>query len=253
VTARAGNIAVSDTAWFMKTGTTVNEPLPSGVKDGIQYPSDDSVTFVLYAPGKNFIYLTGDFNDWMPDSIYMMKKDGDRFWVTTGGLVPEKEYAFQYLIDGELRIADPYTEKILDPDNDKHIPASVYPNLIPYPHGKTSHIAGVVQPGKVPFDWGEGEYSIPSQYNLIIYELLIRDFVSSHDIKEVTDRLDYLQKLGVNAIELMPFSEFEGNSSWGYNPSFILQLINIMVAIPILKNSFRNVISGDWPLSWTLC
>ena len=61
---------------------------------------------------------------------------------------------------------------------------------------------------------------MPSPQNLVIYELLIRDFVSTHDIKDVSDKLDYLQTLGVNAIELMPFSEFEGNSSWGYNPSF---------------------------------
>jgi len=32
--------------------------------------------------------------------------------------------------------------------------------------------------------------------------------------------LNYLQGLGINAIEVMPFNEFEGNSSWGYNPDF---------------------------------
>lgn len=34
------------------------------------------------------------------------------------------------------------------------------------------------------------------------------------------DKIGYLKTLGVNAIELMPFNEFEGNDSWGYNPSF---------------------------------
>ncbi|MGE5810962.1 MAG: alpha-amylase family glycosyl hydrolase, partial [Ignavibacteria bacterium] len=32
----------------------------------------------------------------------------------------------------------------------------------------------------------------------------------------------YLKNLGINAIELMPVMEFEGNESWGYNPSFHL-------------------------------
>jgi 1,4-alpha-glucan branching enzyme len=32
--------------------------------------------------------------------------------------------------------------------------------------------------------------------------------------------LAYLKNLGINAIELMPFNEFEGNLSWGYNPDF---------------------------------
>lgn len=34
----------------------------------------------------------------------------------------------------------------------------------------------------------------------------------------MTDKLDYLEELGINAIELMPVLEFEGNDSWGYNP-----------------------------------
>lgn len=61
----------------------------------------------------------------------------------------------------------------------------------------------------------------PPQDNLIIYELLIRDFVTSHSYETIIDTLDYLERLGVNAIELMPIYEFEGNISWGYNPSFM--------------------------------
>ncbi|MFK7933659.1 MAG: alpha-amylase family glycosyl hydrolase, partial [Saprospiraceae bacterium] len=34
------------------------------------------------------------------------------------------------------------------------------------------------------------------------------------------DHLDYLKNMGINAIHVMPVSEFEGNSSWGYNPNF---------------------------------
>jgi hypothetical protein len=53
----------------------------------------------------------------------------------------------------------------------------------------------------------------------VVYELLIRDFVSAQNFKAVKDSLDYLQRLGINCIELMPVSEFEGNLSWGYNVS----------------------------------
>jgi glycosidase len=52
--------------------------------------------------------------------------------------------------------------------------------------------------------------------------LLIRDFLAAHDYKTLIDTLSYLKNLGVNAIELMPIMEFEGNESWGYNPSFHL-------------------------------
>ena len=44
-----------------------------------------------------------------------------RHWLTVDGLDPNKEYAFQYLVDGTIRIADPYTEKVLDPCCDKYI------------------------------------------------------------------------------------------------------------------------------------
>jgi|WetSurSiteA1Bulk_404760.scaffolds.fasta_scaffold00132_8 glycosidase len=210
----------ADTAWYMVPGTTADESLPAGLEDGINYPADDSAVLVLFAPDKDFIYVLGDFNTWLPDSTYQLKRDGDRFWIAIGNLLPGKEYAFQYLVDGQLKIADPYSEKILDPYNDKYIPEAVYPDLQPYPAGKTEGIAGVLQPGKPVYSWNDGEYAPPQQQKLIIYELLIRDFVTTHDIKDVAGKLDYLQTLGINAIELMPFSEFEGNSSWGYNPSF---------------------------------
>jgi 1,4-alpha-glucan branching enzyme len=216
---KSGEVA-ADTTWYLVQKTTTQSPLPAGLQDGISYPADDSACFVLFAPHKSSVYLLGDFNDWLPDSTWQLKEDGDRFWLGIGGLVPGKEYAFQYMVDGQIRIADPYSEKILDPDNDKYIPASVYPGLLSYPTGKTHDIAGIIQPGKAPFVWNQDGYVPPQQKDLVIYELLIRDFVTSHDIIDAVSKLDYLQTLGVNAIELMPFSEFEGNSSWGYNPSF---------------------------------
>lgn len=60
----------------------------------------------------------------------------------------------------------------------------------------------------------------PDVNHLVIYELHIRDFLASHSYKDLIDTISYLKRLGINAIELMPVSEFEGNDSWGYNPSF---------------------------------
>ncbi|MFB6318075.1 alpha-amylase family glycosyl hydrolase [Saccharicrinis sp. FJH54] len=193
---------------------------PAGVVDGINYISDQTVTLVLYAPYKNHVYLIGDFNNWEPSSDYQLNKDGDYWWITLNNLTPGIEYAYQYLIDDGLLIADPYTEKVLDPWNDAYISESVYPDLKPYPAGKTTGIVSVLQPGKINYEWKITTYELPETSDLVIYELLIRDFVESHTIKEVRTKLDYLKSLGVNTIELMPFNEFEGNSSWGYNPSF---------------------------------
>ena len=67
-------------------------------------------------------------------------------------------------------------------------------------------------------------YVRPEKDELIIYELLIRDFLNMHDYSTLVDTLSYLARLGVTAIELMPVNEFEGNKSWGYNPSFHMAL-----------------------------
>ncbi|HHN48177.1 MAG TPA: T9SS type A sorting domain-containing protein, partial [Bacteroidales bacterium] len=114
----------------------------------------------------------------------------------------------------------PYTHKVIDPWNDKWIPSTTYPNLIQYPEGKTTGIASVFQTAQVAYEWEITDFTPPAKEDLIIYELHIRDFVATRDIKTLIDTLDYLERLGVNAIELMPINEFEGNDSWGYNPSF---------------------------------
>ena len=197
--------------------------LPDGVLDGINYVSDSTVTLVLHAPYyKNFVYVIGDFNDWQPDQNYFMKQVPDRqkYWLTISGLDPNEEYRFQYFVDGEIRIADPYAEKILDPWNDRYISENTYPDLIPYPTGKTREIVSVLQLNQDKYKWQISNFNRPAKEELVIYELLVRDFLAEHDYKTLIDTLNYFEKLGINAIELMPINEFEGNESWGYNPSF---------------------------------
>ncbi|MDR3338559.1 MAG: alpha-amylase [Candidatus Symbiothrix sp.] len=193
--------------------------------DGITRISDDSLAFVLFAPQKQSVYLIGDFNNWQTSDAYKMQKDGDRFWIKIGIPDKNKEYVCQYLIDNTIRIADPYSNKIADPWNDAAIPAAIYPNLIPYPTGKTTEIAMVVSTKEDRYNWKINNFAVetgrdPSLQSLVIYEILIRDFTEEHSIKGVQAKLPYLKSLGVEAIELMPFNEFEANDSWGYNPSF---------------------------------
>ncbi|MEO0330223.1 MAG: alpha-amylase family glycosyl hydrolase, partial [Bacteroidota bacterium] len=85
-------------------------------------------------------------------------------------------------------------------------------------------IATVLQTGQTPYQWQYPEVvgGRPANEELVVYELLIRDFLESHSYDDLTDTLSYLKRMGVNAIELMPIMEFEGNESWGYNPSYAL-------------------------------
>ncbi len=221
--ANNGTSTARDTISFLVSGGTTFAPLPSGVVDGINYESGDtSVTLVLFAPKKTKIFVTGDFNNWTPTTAYQMNEtlDSNRFWIRLKGLTPGTEYAYQYVIDASLTVADYNAEKILDPANDQYIPSATYPSLKAYPTGKTTGIVSVLQTAKPAYNWQVTTFTKPSKNNLVIYELLIRDFVAAANWQTLKDTLTYLKRLGVNAIEVMPFNEFEGNLSWGYNPNF---------------------------------
>ena len=192
---------------------------PDKVVDGINYIDDQTVTLLLFAPGKTHVHLIGDFNNWEKDNDYQLYKDGDYWWITVSGLEKGREYGFQYLVDNSFKIADAYAEKILDPSNDHYIPDTTYPGLMEYPN-RTEGIVSVLQTGKEAYNWQTKNFEAAPKEELVIYELLIRDFTADGTIKGVQDKLDYLQELGVNAIELMPIQEFDGNDSWGYNPCF---------------------------------
>jgi len=221
ITATQNTSVACDSVYVCIRETTINETRPSGLPAGINYNGDQSANLIIYAPKKNYLFVTGDFNSWYPDINYQMKKDGDYFWLNINNLTPKKEYIFQYLIDGSLKVADPYADKISDPYDDKYISSTVYPNMLPYPEGKASDRASVLQTAQSSFVWETTTYQIPEASKLSIYELLIRDFTEEGTYKAVQAKLDYLKRLGINTIELMPFSEFEGNISWGYNPNFL--------------------------------
>ncbi len=219
----SGTTNLSDTINFFVSPPVVISPLPAGVREGINYlPNETSVVLVLYAPAKLKVNVIGDFNNWTQGAGSQLNKtpDGKYFWIQLNGLSPGVEYAYQYLIDDNLRIADHFTEKILDHDNDPFISNATYPSLKVYPTGKTTGIVSVLQTRPANYSWRNNTFNRPDKRNLLVYELLVRDFVSAHDFKTLKDTLSYLKRLGINAIELMPFNEFDGNSSWGYNTSF---------------------------------
>jgi 1,4-alpha-glucan branching enzyme len=222
VVARNSEGSVADSIYyFVRTDPQVVE-LPAGIMEGINVINETTVTLCLYAPYKNYVFAVGDFSDWeVEEATYMYRTpDAKHYWVQLDGLSPSDEYIFQYLVDGEILIGDPYAEKVSDPWNDKYITDDTYPDLIPYPEGKTTGIATVFQTQPEEYNWTSPEFTPPAVTDLVVYELLVRDFVQSHNYQTLIDTLPYLKELGVNAIELMPINEFEGNISWGYNPSF---------------------------------
>ncbi len=210
--------------------TAITKSRPSGLKQGITYGADGtSVTLCTYAASRTEsakrVFLLGDMTDWKLSKDYQLYKDGNYFWITLTGLTKGKEYRFQYAVeraDGvRKQICDLYSEKVLHPD-DKWEPKTADPTLISYPtKGADGGYVTVIQPGKADYNWSSAtlNFKRPNKNNLIIYETWVLDYTTTRTFKGLMDRLDYIQNLGVNAIELMPLTEFEGNQSWGYNPT----------------------------------
>ncbi|TRX39407.1 alpha-amylase family glycosyl hydrolase [Flavobacterium restrictum] len=220
--------------------TTLIETMPAGLLDGINYDPLDATkaTLVLDAPFKDFVYVAGSFNNWQPNDSYAMKKDATpnstKFWLELTGLVDGTSYSYQYwVVDATpiagtpslVKTADPYSTLVLSPYDDSGIPAATYPNLPAYPSGQEREVT-VLKTGQTPYAWSAATTNFvkPEKEKLVVYEVLIRDFDANRNFQSLIDKIDYFKNLKVNAIQLMPIMEYEGNESWGYNTSFHLAL-----------------------------
>ena len=216
----------------------VSEVMPAGLLDGINYNTADATkaTLVLDAPLKDFIYVAGSFNNWQPTGSFAMKKDpaSGKFWLELTGLVSGTNYTYQYwVVDASpiagtpslVKTADPYSTLVLSPYDDPNIPAASYPNLPVYPAGQDREVT-VLQTGKTPYAWSSATTNFvkPAKEKLVVYELLVRDFDANRSYQDLINKIDYFKNLKINAIELMPVMEYEGNESWGYNTSFHMAL-----------------------------
>ena len=195
---------------------------PAGTIDGVNVLDDNTVIIQLRAPGKSHVYLRGDFNGFGINTSTLMRRsvDGNYHWLQLTGLNPAAWYRYHFLVEGSLEIGDPYGELVLDPWNDQYISSSQYPNLPPFPSGQANWHNTAFRINETPFEWTDSDFQRPPSDRLVIYEALIRDFDEGQVFQDLINRLDFLDYMGFNAIELMPVSEFEGNLSWGYNPSF---------------------------------
>lgn len=217
---------------------TVSATMPAGLLDGINYNTGDATkaTLVLDAPLKDFVYVAGTFNSWQPTASYSMKKDpvSGKFWLELTGLVSGTNYTYQYwVVDATpiantpslVKTADPYSTLVLSPFDDPYIPDSTYPNLPVYPLGQEREVT-VLQTGQTPYAWSSATTNFikPAKEKLVVYELLVRDFDATRSYQDLINKIDYFKNLKINAIELMPVMEFEGNESWGYNTSFHMAL-----------------------------
>jgi maltooligosyltrehalose trehalohydrolase len=165
-----------------------NSPVSTGIKIGAWYDPAAS-EFIVWAPLRSKVELV--LSAPVP-AAYPMEKDEFGYWRVSIGATLGARYVFR--LDGEVSCPDPAS--LAQPDGvdgpSELIDRSIYR----------------------PRD--EGWTGIPLS-NQIIYELHTGAFSLTHDFEGVREKLDYLADLGINAIELMPLSQFPGSRNWGYD------------------------------------
>ncbi len=228
----AGN-TITQKIGLIRVEATSEQPYPGGVpKMGPVASADGSVTFCIAAPQKSSVLLVGSWNNYTIGAQSVMHKHdyngNSYFWTTIPALANGTNQTYYFVVDGQKYVCDPYARLVLDPWNDQYIPSAVYPDMPQYP---SAHVSGtpvaVYNSAMDSYNWQVPNFVGAAQSDLVIYELLIRDFTGTEGeargngtIEGVIEKLDYIKSLGVNAVELMPIMEFNGNNSWGYNTNF---------------------------------
>lgn len=235
-TATSGNETIEKTLYYCNAPASAPASSAAVPPMGARRNADGSVTFCIAAPGKTTALLAGSWNGYrLTTSQSMQYVDGPangegsfRYFTTTlpASSAPAS-FNYYYVIDG-IAVGDPYARLVLVPEEDKYISADVYPSLPAYPYDQVDGVPlAVFDDNFGAYEWKSGQFKGATSDNLVIYELLLRDFTGTEGkalgdgtVRKAIEKIPYLKRLGVNAVELLPVCEFNGNNSWGYNPNF---------------------------------
>ena len=157
--------------------------------------------------------MIGNFNDYEENEEFLMKKypDSDKFWLELDGLNSDDYYYYQYSVyeknpitnsPSNVKIADPYSELVLSPFDDPHIPKTSFENIPAYPEGQEREFT-LFKTLKRTYNWKVNDFKKPLKEDLVIYEILIRDFDSNRNFQDLIERIRLFQNLNINAIELI--------------------------------------------------
>ena len=167
------------------------------------------VAFRVWAPHAQSVIVKGDFNDWSDEATPLVHEENGYWYGDAASAKPGQEYKF-VIINGDLKLdrIDPYAK-----------------------HVTNSTGNGVIYDVSA-FDWQDDHFELPPHNELVIYEMHVGSFFADADGKPgnfdtAMEKLGHLNRLGVNAIQVMPIAEFSGDYSWGYNPANIFAVESI--------------------------
>lgn len=172
---------------------------PQGTIGGAWEREAGVVRFALWAPWKKSVHLVGDFNGWNAQADPLKVDESGIWWIEKQ--FDKGSYEYQFVLDGENYISDPYARKLR------------WTGEGPEPHA-------VIEVGAEPYEWNDGGFGIKPLNQAVLYEVHVGDFSPEGNFQGLIERLDYIADLGIDAIELMPVQEFPGDRSWGYNPAY---------------------------------
>jgi 1,4-alpha-glucan branching enzyme len=170
--------------------------------------------FKVWAPSarKVDVLVGGTFNDRisfhkLKTKRIVLSQHGEDWFGFVPGVLPWQKYMFELTTsEGHVKLVqDPYARQM---------------------ERTSSGIGASVVVDDKSFPWTDQGYVIPRFEDMVIYELHIGTFCGNGDgmsfpcrYVDVKSKIEYLKKLGVNMIQIMPVHEFNGEYSWGYNPS----------------------------------
>jgi maltooligosyltrehalose trehalohydrolase len=70
------------------------------------------------------------------------------------------------------------------------------------------------------FNWSDAQWNNIPLADYIFYEVHTGTFTEQGTFAGIEEKLDYLKKLGITAIEIMPVAQFSGERNWGYDGVF---------------------------------
>ncbi len=170
--------------------------------------NDVGTTFRVWAPYAQEISVAGSFNNWNKEENPLFSEGNGYRSADVNHAVVGDKYKF-VIKDSDSNISwkrDPYTKRV-----------------------SKTHKNSVIC--DLNYEWTCNDFQMPSWNELVIYEMHIGTFNDQQrndnmpgNLDTAISRLPHLKNLGINAIELMPSSEFPGAYSWGYNPCDIFAI-----------------------------
>lgn len=164
-------------------------------------PFDGGCGFRVWAPHAHGVSVMGDFNGWSGDAHWLIPETDGHWYGEVPGAQLGQEYRYVlYTPHGIFDKVDPYAKRVV--------------------HSRGN---GIIH-DHAWFDWQDDDFRCPPHDELVIYEAHVGSYVGGWEnsvgtFQTLIDKLGHFEHLGVNAVELMPVTEFAGDLSWGYNPA----------------------------------